>query len=86
MARGTLLLSLFILSLTSRVKVRFSFNDKVETLEEVKGQLAKLQAELNSGLSNARQLQQQPTTSSSSKDRTAAAAALQHAPKKHHIK
>jgi hypothetical protein len=36
-----------------RGQVRFSFNHQVHTLDEVKGQLAQLQAELGSGLSTA---------------------------------
>jgi hypothetical protein len=57
-------------------QVRFSFNQKVGTLDEVKSQLAKLQTELSSGLSNAGGGGEQPKKAAVAKDAT----------KKHHIK
>jgi hypothetical protein len=59
-----------------RKQVRFSFNHKVNTLEEVKGQLAQLQAELGSGLSTAG-----ARAASAPKN-----AAIKDGAKRHHIK
>ena len=56
-------------------QVRFSFNHKVETLEEVKSQLAALQAELNAGLAKAGEGTQQSKKQ-----------AVKEGSKKHHIK
>ena len=70
----------FVLKVTMRltfcIQVRFSFNDKVETLDEVKSQLAKLQMELNSGLTKAGEQQEQSKKNMALKDVS----------KKHHIK
>ncbi len=55
--------------------MRFSFNHKVATLEEVKSQLAALQAELNAGLAKAGE-----GTKQSKKQ------AVKEGSKKHHIK
>jgi hypothetical protein len=56
--------------------VRFSFNHKVHTLEEVKKQLAQLQAELTSGLTKSSAQAEQSKINQSVKDGA----------RKHHLK